>query len=111
MKPIGTAVLIPVAHSSGVASKAWDLKPFGGPEVFMGSEKMPLPATDTFVDRGPLRLNAKNGDVFRLEAGDPPPTVGPSGKLGAFNLRTALIVGGVAYLLAGGAFLRRTRRR
>lgn len=106
MKAIGKAQLIDVAHSSGVPSKAWDLKPFGGPEVFMGAKTQPLPATDTFVDRGGLRLNARNGDVFQLEAGDPPPTVGSTGKIGLFSLRTALIVGVVAYMLAGGGVLK-----
>ena len=110
MKLSGKADLIPVDHVNG-PSKAWNLKPFGGPEVFMGLQTQPLPATDTFVDRGALRLNARNGDVYILEPGDPPPTVGKTGTLGFFNLTTALVVGVIAYVLASGGILRAGRRR
>ena len=111
MKLAGKADLIPVSHESGVPSKAWNLKPFGGPEVFMGAQTQPLPSTDTFVDRGNIRLNARNGEVFILEPGDPPPTVGKTGILGGFKIGTALLVAGVAYALASMGIFRAGRRR
>ena len=63
--------------------------------VFMGLTSSPL-AVGT-VDRGNIRLDTQTGEVWILEAGDPPPTIGAAG--GAMSLTPLLwIVGGAIAL-------------
>ncbi len=97
MIPLGKAKLVENEHATGVTVKSWDLSPWGGPMVFLGPITQPLPPPGTTVDRDNLRLDTGTGDVWQLEAGDPPPKVGMPGAVGtAFKfgpLAAAAIIG------------------
>ena len=82
MEYLGVAKLVEHKHETGVTVKSWDLTPWGGPLVFLGPVTSPLPPKGTTVDRGTLRVDTGSGEVWKLEGGEAPPAVGPTGRGG-----------------------------
>ncbi len=102
MKYLGEAKLVESDRTVGgktVRAQSWDLRPWGGPAVFMGPVEQQLPVGTT--DRGTLRLDTFSGSVWRLEAGDPPPTLGVPGV--ALSLWPFLLVTGLAWMFGSAA--------
>lgn len=96
---LGEARLTEEDHATGERVRSWDLGAFGGPTVFMGPVDQALPVGTT--DRGGLRLDTFTGAVWRLEEGDPPPTLGKAGEV--LSLWPLVLVVGAAWLLGTAA--------
>lgn len=101
MKYLGKAKLVEHPHESGITAKSWDLSPWGGPMVFLGAATSPLPPAGTTVDKANLRVDTGTGEVWQLELGDPPPSVGRTGKIGGpFQLLPLLGIAWFAWFMA-----------
>lgn len=119
MERIGTAQMIQTTNAAGATVKAWDLRPFGGDTLQLGLVSSPLPPAGTTADRTLsngriLRVDVSNGDVYEVKAGDPPPTVGPTGGPAAMMsggglLRSPMMLAALAGIAF--AFFGRKRRR
>ena len=118
MERIGTAQLTQTTNASGATVKAWDLRPFGGDLLHLGLVSTPMPPGGTTADRTLsngriLRVDVSNGDVYEVKAGDPPPTVGPTGgpaaTMGGGMFRSPMILAAIAGIAF--AFLGRRKRR
>lgn len=100
MIPLGKASLATFPHSTGVTAQGWDLEPFGAAQryLFLGQAGTPLPPAGSVVERMTkndqfIQIDAGTGEVWGIEQGDPPPTLGPvagpeATRPGAVAMRT-----------------------
>lgn len=110
MIALGKAELIESQHSSGVLVKSWDLTPFGEAALFLGPVTSPLPPPGSTRDIGAIRIDTGTGEVWQLESLDPPPALGPSGRVAGGGPSMMVIVGlGVLGWMLGLGGLRRRR--